>query len=124
MSRPAEIEAVSTFSNVIFFLVGGLCGKSGFLFNGSVCSASMGGPVLTSRLILYMPRLLIISNYNPTCEMEDENLFDPYAVAITEKGSNVIGHNIPRKISAACSLFLEDEWPSKLSTSIIQFSFV
>ena len=39
--------------------------------------------------------------------MEDENLFDPYAVAITEKGSNVIGHNIPRKIVAVRSLFLE-----------------
>ena len=67
----------------------------------------MGGPVFTSRLSLYMLRLLNISNCNPTCEMEDENLFDPYAVAVTEKGSNVIGHNIPRKISAVCSLFLE-----------------
>ena len=40
-----------------------------------------------------------------SCELEDGNLFDPYAVAI-KKGTNVIGH-IPRKISAACSLFLE-----------------
>ena len=67
----------------------------------------VGVPVFTSRLILYMPRLLNISNCNPTSEMEDDNLFDPYAVAITEKGSNVIEHNIPRKISAFCSLFLE-----------------
>ena len=59
------------------------------------------GQSFTSGLILYMSQLLNISNYNTTCEMEDENLFNPYAVAITEKGSNVIGHNIPRKISAA-----------------------
>ena len=40
-----------------------------------------------------------------SCEIEDENLFDPYAVAI-KKGSEVIGH-VPHKISAACFLFLE-----------------
>ena len=40
-----------------------------------------------------------------SCEMEDENLFDPYAVAI-KKGSEVIGH-VPCKISAARFLFLE-----------------
>ena len=39
------------------------------------------------------------------CEMEGKNLFDPYAVAIKE-GSEVIVH-VPRKISAACFLFLE-----------------
>ena len=49
-----KIEAVSTSAIVIFFLAGGLCGKSRFLFNGSVCLASMGGPVFTNRLILYM----------------------------------------------------------------------
>ena len=40
-----------------------------------------------------------------SCEMEDENFFDPYAVAI-KKGSEMIGH-IPRKISAACFNFLD-----------------
>ena len=34
------------------------------------------------------------------CQMEDSNVFDPYAVAIRKSG-NVIGY-IPRKISAAC----------------------
>jgi len=40
-----------------------------------------------------------------SCEMEDENLFDPYAVAM-KKGSEMIGH-IPRKISAAYFNFLD-----------------
>ena len=40
-----------------------------------------------------------------SCEMEDENFFDPYAVAI-KKGSKVIGH-IPRNLSAACFNFLD-----------------
>ena len=39
-----------------------------------------------------------------TCEQESGNPQDPYAVAI-KKGSEVIGH-VPRKSSAACSLFL------------------
>ena len=37
-----------------------------------------------------------------SCQTEDSNAFDPYAVAI-RKSANVIGH-VPRKISAACSL--------------------
>ena len=39
-----------------------------------------------------------------SCQTEDSNAFDPYAVAI-RKNANVIGH-IPRKISAVCSLFI------------------
>ena len=39
------------------------------------------------------------------CEVEDENASDRYAVAI-KKGDETIGH-VPRKISAACNLFLE-----------------
>ena len=89
MSRPAENRSCVHYCYCHFFLAGSLCGKSRFLFNGSVCSASMGGPVFTSRLILYMLRLLNISDCNPTCEMEDENLFDPYAVAITEKQKGI-----------------------------------
>ena len=38
------------------------------------------------------------------CEQESGNLNDPYAVTI-KKGSEVAGH-MPRKSSAACSLFL------------------
>ena len=40
-----------------------------------------------------------------SCQMEDSNAFDPYAVAI-RKNANVIGH-VPWKISAACSLFIQ-----------------
>ena len=40
-----------------------------------------------------------------SCQTEDSNAFDPYAVAI-RKSANVIGH-VPRKISAACSLFIQ-----------------
>ena len=40
-----------------------------------------------------------------SCQTEDSNEFDPYAVAIW-KSVNVIGH-VPRKISAACSLFIQ-----------------
>ena len=39
------------------------------------------------------------------CEIEEENTRDPYVVAI-KKGSEIIGR-VPRKISAACNLFLE-----------------
>ena len=39
------------------------------------------------------------------CERESENPSDLYAVAI-KKGSEVVGH-MPRKMSAACSLFLQ-----------------
>jgi len=39
------------------------------------------------------------------CEIEHENDSDPYAVAV-KKGSEVVGH-VPRKISAACHLFLD-----------------
>ena len=38
-------------------------------------------------------------------EIEEGNTRDLYAVAI-KKGSEIIGH-MPRKISAACNLFLE-----------------
>ena len=38
------------------------------------------------------------------CEQESGNLNDVYAVAI-KNGVSVIGH-VPRKLSAACSLFL------------------
>ena len=38
------------------------------------------------------------------CEREDANSKDPYAVAVI-KGRDTIGH-VPRRISAACSLFL------------------
>ena len=40
-----------------------------------------------------------------SCQTEDSNAFDPYAVAI-RKSAHVIGH-VPRKISAACSLFIQ-----------------
>ena len=40
-----------------------------------------------------------------SCEREDGNPMDPYAVAI-KRGSEVIGH-VPRVISAACSLFIQ-----------------
>ena len=40
-----------------------------------------------------------------SCEREDGNPMDPYAVAI-KRGSEVIGH-VPQKISAACSLFMQ-----------------
>ena len=39
------------------------------------------------------------------CETEDSNAFDPYTMAI-KKDADVIGH-IPRKISAACSIFVQ-----------------
>ena len=39
------------------------------------------------------------------CKVEDRNISDIYTVAI-KKGDKVIGH-VPRKISAACNLFLE-----------------
>ena len=35
-----------------------------------------------------------------SCQTEDSNAIDPYAVAV-KKGVNIIGH-VPRKISAAC----------------------
>ena len=40
-----------------------------------------------------------------SCEREDRNPMDPYAVAI-KRGSEVIGH-VPQKISTACSLFMQ-----------------
>jgi len=40
-----------------------------------------------------------------TCEVEDGNTSDKYAVAI-KKGGEIIEH-VPRKISAVCNLFLE-----------------
>ena len=53
------------------------------------------------------------TNWNPfegeelVCYKEANNLHDPYAVAVM-KGNMIVGH-VPRKISAACSLFLEKE---------------
>ena len=41
----------------------------------------------------------------PVCEIEDGNASNSYTVAI-KKGSEIIGH-VPRKISAACHVFLE-----------------
>jgi len=38
------------------------------------------------------------------CAIESENAFDPFAVSVVRDGE-IIGH-VPRKISAACSLFL------------------
>ena len=50
-----------------------------------------------------------------SCQTEDSNAFDhePYTLGI-RKSANVIGH-IPRKISAACSLFIQrgKEAPNK-----------
>ena len=42
-----------------------------------------------------------------SCEREEGNAFDPYAVAMLKTVNTrlVVGH-VPRKISAACSLFL------------------
>ena len=40
-----------------------------------------------------------------SCERELHNPEDPYAVAIMSGGS-IVGH-VPRKISAACSLFIQ-----------------
>ena len=41
------------------------------------------------------------------CHKEENNSHDPYAVAVM-KGDSIVGH-VPRKISAACLLFLEKE---------------
>ena len=41
-----------------------------------------------------------------TCLREEENDKDHYAVAVTKSGSGVVGH-VPRRISAACALFLQ-----------------
>ena len=41
------------------------------------------------------------------CCQEKNNSHDPYAVAVM-KGKVIVGH-VPRKISAACSLFLDKE---------------
>ena len=41
------------------------------------------------------------------CERESGNLADPYAVAVLKDAVTVIGH-VPKKISAACSLFLRE----------------
>jgi len=38
------------------------------------------------------------------CLQEEGNLFDPFALSVVRAG-DIIGH-VPRKISAACSLFL------------------
>jgi hypothetical protein len=40
-----------------------------------------------------------------SCEIEEGNTKDRYAVSIVRSGTGVIGH-IPRKISAACSIFI------------------
>ena len=40
-----------------------------------------------------------------SCKGEDGNIMDPNAIAIM-KGSEIIGH-VPRKISAACYLFIQ-----------------
>ena len=40
-----------------------------------------------------------------TCLWEEGNDKDRYAVAVTKSGSGVVGH-VPRRISAACALFL------------------
>ena len=41
-----------------------------------------------------------------SCEREEGNMYDPYAVSMFQsENARVVGH-IPRKISAACSLFL------------------
>ena len=37
---------------------------------------------------------------------EEGNDKDRYTVAVTKSGSGVVGH-VPRKISAACALFLQ-----------------
>ena len=41
-----------------------------------------------------------------TCLREEDNDKDRYAVAVTKSGSGVVGH-VPRRISAACALFLQ-----------------
>lgn len=50
------------------------------------------------------------------CESEEGNTSDPYAVAVHESGNNRIVGHIPRKISAACSLFLCHEGNTITST--------
>ena len=40
------------------------------------------------------------------CLREEGNPFDPFAMSVVRAG-NIIGH-VPRKISAACSLFLRN----------------
>ena len=39
------------------------------------------------------------------CEAEEDNPHDPYAVGIIGNNNIVVGH-VPRRISAACNLFL------------------
>ena len=41
-----------------------------------------------------------------TCLREEDSDKDRYAVAVTKSGSGVVGH-VPRRISAACALFLQ-----------------
>ena len=41
-----------------------------------------------------------------TCLWKEGNDKDRYAVAVTKSGSGVVGH-VPRRISAACALFLQ-----------------
>ena len=38
------------------------------------------------------------------CSREEGNIHDPYAVAVTNTGSIVVGH-VPRAISALCSMY-------------------
>ena len=43
-----------------------------------------------------------------TCLREEGNDKDLYAVAVTKSGSSIVGH-VPRRISAACALFLQKD---------------
>ena len=56
------------------------------------------------------------------CRREEDKLHYPYAVAM-KKGEKIVGH-VPRKISAACSLFLkkEDTTITCTVTGITEFS--
>jgi len=56
---------------------------------------------LACKVSIFMP---IFGAQPLNCERESRNPSDLYAVAI-KNGASVIGH-IPRKLSAACSLFL------------------
>ena len=66
--------------------------------------------LLRSTAVLKAPMFSKVAIWNPTtgeelnCMQERVNTEDPYAVAVIRR-SAVVGH-VPRKMSAACALFL------------------
>ena len=71
-----------------------------------VCSILGNGSVHRWKLCGRTPCLqcLLDPTIGETLHCESENAVDPYAVAVLEIAT-IVGH-VPRKISAACNLFL------------------